>query len=285
MLENNVLLLFFAILGGVIPPLIWLFFWLHEDAHPEPKPMIVATFLGGVLIVPLAIILENIFTPQALFSLADQAYSVLQNVPFPFQTPESLMLFAALLPAVLIEEGLKFGAFFFIAYRNKNFDEPVDALVYLITAALGFAAFENILFFLSNSGAGDVLTTHNIFLSADLPRAFIVNNLRFIGANLLHIVASGFIGVAIGLSFYKTSMRKFWYIFIGFIAATLLHLFFNYFIIIFRESPVTVFVALWVLAILLILLFERVKEVRKKIFHLIILKKTTVISYEHQQEA
>jgi RsiW-degrading membrane proteinase PrsW (M82 family) len=61
MLENNILLLFFAILGGALPPLIWLFFWLHEDAHPEPKPMIVATFLGGVLIVPLAVILENIW--------------------------------------------------------------------------------------------------------------------------------------------------------------------------------------------------------------------------------
>ena len=30
-------ILFFAIAGGFIPSLLWLWFWLKEDSNPEPR--------------------------------------------------------------------------------------------------------------------------------------------------------------------------------------------------------------------------------------------------------
>jgi len=53
----------------------------------------------------------------------------------------------------------------------------------------------------------------------------------------------------------------------GFVGAVVLHLLFNYFIIIFKNNPVVVFAVVWILAVGLIALFERVKQVRKKIIY------------------
>jgi RsiW-degrading membrane proteinase PrsW (M82 family) len=42
----------FAVLGGVLPPLIWLWFWLKEDTRrPEPKALIGLAFLSGILAI------------------------------------------------------------------------------------------------------------------------------------------------------------------------------------------------------------------------------------------
>jgi RsiW-degrading membrane proteinase PrsW (M82 family) len=229
--------------------------------------MIVAAFLGGVFIVPVAVILENIYTSELLFTLVTRAQDTFGSSSHFFQTTESFALLLALLPAVIIEEGLKLAAFLVIAYPSRYVDEPVDAIIYLISVALGFAAFENVLFFLNGIGSTDYVTVHNVFLSAEVPRAFLVNNLRFIGANLLHLVASGFIGVFLGLAFYKNTVSKIFYILNGFLGAVLLHLMFNYFIIILKNNPIIVFAAVWVFSVLLIVLFERVKQVRKRILY------------------
>ena len=48
-----------AFLGGLIPVFIWLWFWEHEDKHPEPKRLIGASFVAGMVCVALAIPLER----------------------------------------------------------------------------------------------------------------------------------------------------------------------------------------------------------------------------------
>jgi RsiW-degrading membrane proteinase PrsW (M82 family) len=47
-------------------------------------------------------------------------------------------------PAAFVEEGFKFLVFYFIVLKLKDFDEPMDALVYGVTVSLGFATLENI---------------------------------------------------------------------------------------------------------------------------------------------
>jgi len=87
--------------------------------------------------------------------------------------------------------------------------------------------------------------------------------LRFIGATLLHVVASSIIGIFIGFSFYKRKIFKFFMIIIGLAAAITLHSFFNFFII--RgtdESILAVFAGLWVAVIFLILILEKVKKIK-----------------------
>ena len=40
-----------AFILGLIPALVWLWFWLKEDIHPEPAKMITLSFIGGMVAV------------------------------------------------------------------------------------------------------------------------------------------------------------------------------------------------------------------------------------------
>jgi RsiW-degrading membrane proteinase PrsW (M82 family) len=97
-------------------------------------------------------------------------------------------------------------------------DEPIDYPMYFIAAALGFAALENVLFLiqpLSNSG---------------MVVGALTGNLRFLGSTLLHAIASGMIGSALGLSYYRGWFANKIYLLIGIASAITLHSLFNFFI-------------------------------------------------------
>ena len=50
-----------ALLVGIVPSLIWLWFWLKEDSRrPEPRGMILRTFLAGMAAVPLVLPFEKL---------------------------------------------------------------------------------------------------------------------------------------------------------------------------------------------------------------------------------
>lgn len=55
--------------------------------------------------------------------------------------------------AGLVEETFKFLVIYLFIWKNKNFDEPFDGIVYATFASLGFALVENILYVFEN-GAG-----------------------------------------------------------------------------------------------------------------------------------
>src|SRR4051812_8670442 len=88
--------------AGILPALIWLWFWLHEDRkHPEPLSRVVLAFLGGMGAVILAIPLEQ---------------GVIHDLN---STHQLITVWAA------IEELLKFGMVYFIALRSRSNDEPL----------------------------------------------------------------------------------------------------------------------------------------------------------------
>lgn len=214
---------------GVIPALIWLWFWLKEDIHPEPAKMLTLSFLGGMVAVILVLPLQQM---------------ILDN--FRDQTSLSFFLWAVL------EETFKFGMVYFIALRRRVNDEPVDSIIYLIVSALGFVALENTLFLTNQVQAGDFFGV------------FITGNLRFVGASLLHIMASSTVGICMALSFYKNQFQKYLYIFVGLIIATILHYSFNIYIMNDTTSNVLlIFGAVWIGIIVLLLGFEKVKHIQK----------------------
>ncbi len=220
-----------AFLGGVVPAFIWLFFWLLEDrVHPEPKRYIFYSFLAGMGAVLLALPLER-FTQG-------------------FLSTNSFMLF---LSWATIEELLKFGAAYFVALRFAVYDEPLDAVVYLVTAALGFSALENALFLWTPLQQGDML------------RALVTEDLRFMGATLLHTLASVTIGVSLALSFYKPAALRKRYVLIGVILAILLHTSFNFFILQAGNSATFwIFLCIWIGIIATLLIAERLKQPTKE---------------------
>jgi RsiW-degrading membrane proteinase PrsW (M82 family) len=149
----------------------------------------------------------------------------------------------------IVEEGLKYLAVYLGGLRLSFYDEPVDAMIYMVTAALGFAAIENTLFILSAlKGLGGV-------------DYILTGNFRFLGATLVHIVASAIIGSVIGLSFGQSRLKRLSYFTVGFIFATMLHALFNYFIITTDSDLIfIIFGVLWLAGVLIIFLFERVKD-------------------------
>lgn len=218
-------LILLAILGGVLPALLWLAFWLMEDrCQPEPKRYIIFVFFGGAIAVFIALWMEQRAT----------AY---------FEGTALLLVWAT------IEELLKFGAAYFIALRTSVFDEPLDALIYMVTAALGFSAFENVLFLLTPLQNGDVF------------RTIITGDLRFIGASLLHSLSSATIGIALAFAFYKSVKARRMAAVVGVVLAILLHTLFNFFILgTGGDMTFWIFLCIWFGIVVVLFLTEQIKQ-------------------------
>ncbi|MDO8430514.1 MAG: PrsW family glutamic-type intramembrane protease [Candidatus Taylorbacteria bacterium] len=225
------MIILYALLAGVLPALLWLWFWLREDnLHPEPRSLITKSFLGGMVAVALAVIFEK----YAFDIISDQVYRYIT--------------WAA------IEEIVKFMAVALIALHSRHMDEPIDAMIYCISVALGFSALENALFILSPLDSGHIM------------RGIVTGNMRFIGATLVHTVCSAIIGFMIGITYYKNVFWKTLALVLGLILAIVLHAGFNLSII---DETVTntlkVFSWVWIAVVILIILFEEIKSVREKI--------------------
>ncbi len=215
-----------AFLSGVVPALLWLWFWLREDTRKaEPKGLITMVFIVGMLTVLLVLPLQRL-TQTFLF-------------PHNFE----LICFAA------IEELMKLIMVLLVVFNTDQIDEPTDWPIYLMTLAVGFAGLENTLFLLKPFALGQTAV------------GLMTSELRFLGSTLLHSVASGTIGVAMGLSYFSGNLKKFFYIIIGIIASIALHSAYNFFIMKDEGSNfLQVFSFLWVGAILIMLIFEKLRR-------------------------
>ena len=160
-------LIFVAVIGGVLPALLWLFFWLREDrCEPEPRRYIIFAFLAG-----------------------------------------------------------------------------------MAAGALGFAALENTFFLITPLQQGDIL------------RSVVMGDLRFVGATLLHTLASATVGLSLALSYYKPALERKLYALAGVILAIFLHLVFNFFIL--QEgsgATFWMFLVIWVGIVGVFLMTERIKQ-------------------------
>lgn len=231
----NFTIILFSFLAGILPALIWLLFLLREDARcPEPKQLIALTFLAGMVSVGLALPLEH-FVCSYWNACASAA---LTNTTV-------LLLWA------IIEETLKYAVVATVILWRRAVDESLDYVIYMITAALGFAALENALFLVGPFSLGN------------FSDGFLTNNLRFVGSTLLHVVASAAIGFTLAFSItYKRSIR------IaastgGLVLATALHMLFNVLIISGDGSTtIAAFFTVWTGVLISFVLFEVLKYYR-----------------------
>jgi len=231
---------FFAFVGGLLPALLWLWFWLREDLHPEPRRILLLTFTAGMVMAIVALFLE-------------QGTNVLITKWFVF-LPKWLFSVILLFVWAAIEEIAKYIAARRAALRLSSFDEPVDALIYLITAALGFAALENILFLLKVFGGHGMLA------------GLITGNLRFLGATLLHVISSAIVGASVAFSFFHKEklMRN---VLGGLLFATILHTLFNFFIINSGDTNLfKILIPLWLAVVILFFIFEKIKGLKNNNF-------------------
>lgn len=116
--------LWYVLILGLAPAIFWLwYFYLKDRYAPEPRAWIVRIFLLGMLsTIPIAII-------EGLIGVA-----------IPSE------VFLAVVVAPVVEEVGKFLVVYWFVFRRPVFDEPIDGIVYAVTAALGFAALENVVY-------------------------------------------------------------------------------------------------------------------------------------------
>lgn len=209
---------------GLLPSFAWLIFYLEEDPHPEPKKLVFEAFLAGAVSTFIVLGAQTFFNSWAI----DRGIATHTFLSFLFLAG--------------IEEFFKFGAAWIVISKNRdNFDEPVDAMIYLIVVALGFAAVENMA---AAFNAGEL--------------AFETTTLRFIGATLLHTLSSGLLGYYWALSLIRINKKI---LLFGFILATLLHTIFNYLIIKYEPAIVpTTFLIIF--AIFILYDFEKLKKIK-----------------------
>ena len=147
-----------------------------------------------------------------------------------------------------MEEVIKFYAVKFTVFNNPEFDEPVDAMIYMVTAGLGFAAIENVLITFQTfpDGTGAVLS---------------LLTLRFVGATLLHALSSALLGYFLAMAwFFQNHHKKL--LIVGLAIATMFHFTFNIIIASFENqvsSLVYTTSLLLMMSFLVSILFDRMR--------------------------
>ncbi len=186
------LLLLLAILPG-----IGLSYYIYyQDLHDkEPGRKLVMCFILGMFSTFPAIIMEE--------------YGM--SLGFHDQT-DNLLIIAGFAFAVIAfsEEFVKFFILRFYAYPSKEFDEPMDGIVYAVMIGMGFATLENVLYAFE-FGLGTVI-------------------LRMLTAVPAHAAFAVLMGYYVGLA--KFNPEKKWQLQLqGFFLAVLAHGAYDFFIL------------------------------------------------------
>jgi RsiW-degrading membrane proteinase PrsW (M82 family) len=119
-----------VLLASLAPVFIILFYVYFRDKYEkEPLRMLGKALLGGVLIIP-----PVIFVEQWLSALS------------PFSGRVGAAAWHAFAVAASTEEVFKYLALYLIIWKSPSFNEKFDGIVYAVFVSLGFAAVENIMY-------------------------------------------------------------------------------------------------------------------------------------------
>ena len=159
------MVLFRCILLATAPAVFWMWLYYRRDRwEPEPKLLVLKLFGYGVLMaIPVWYLQPFLPGPE------DRLYDNFVRVAF-------LEEFFKLLPLV------------WFAHRRREFNEPMDGIVYAVAAALGFATVENVIYAM-------VLGPKLL-----LARAFT--------STLAHVGFSGLIGYAFGAARFRAKGER-----------------------------------------------------------------------------
>ncbi len=169
---------------SLLPGLLWVYFFYRKDKYePEPASLVLKAFVYGALaVIPVGII-ESPFA------------QVMDN-------PSNLFTLFLLTVGIVgvVEETAKFAVIRYTIFKDSEFDEILDGIIYSVAAGLGFAALENLLY------------TY-VF-------GFQVGLIRAVVTSLIHASFSGIMGYYLGKAKLEDQSS---FIYIGLIQVILLH--------------------------------------------------------------
>lgn len=175
------------LLLSLLPGLIWIILIYRSDRYdPEPKKNILKAYILGALSVFPTMIIESRLDLGSDLSMA-------------------------VITAPIVEEVLKFLVFMIFFYHHRDFDEPLDGIIYACSIALGFASLENIFY---------------VFSALEYERVYEVAGLRAFLSIPGHFLFSALWGYAAGVT--KFRLKRGVTLGAGLMAAILLHAGFNF---------------------------------------------------------
>lgn len=124
---------------AVAPGIFWMWYFLARDRlNPEPRRLVARVFFLGAGAAIASGFIEYFFFRATGIRLDGS------RLPH---------LLAGAAAVGLIEEGAKFLSVYAGIYRNAEFDEAIDGIVYTVAAGMGFATLENLQFVLTGGAA------------------------------------------------------------------------------------------------------------------------------------
>ncbi|NLU54742.1 MAG: PrsW family intramembrane metalloprotease [Firmicutes bacterium] len=206
-----------TLVWGILPALLWLLYFYLQDRFPEPPKVVFRVFVFGALAIIPAVIIEMRYVTE-LWQGAPILSSILVNYGV-VATAEELSKLASMV--ISLE-------------KAKVIDSPVDGLVYGVSAGLGFATLENILYI--NSFGMQVAPVRAIF------------------SNLAHALFTGVLGYHYARSILLDKKSEIWK---GILWAVFLHGSYNFILISGVVSPI------WAI-VLLAVAFYKVSQVFRR---------------------
>ncbi len=215
------------LLATILPSIFIISLFVFSDKFREPKFEIIKVFFYGILITIPAYFL-NSYIGDALQ-----------------KTQLSIALINSFFTAAPVEEGLKLSVLYFLVYKMKDFNEPIDGIVYGVCASLGFATLENIYY---------VYLLADYFETSSMSLAL----LRAFSAVPAHAVFGLFMGYFfMRYSFIKKGDNLIFAFFVPFG----LHSFYNFFIF---STPIIGYAVIIIAWVIGLRLFSRLKKTQKR---------------------
>ena len=216
------------LLATILPSILIILFFVYSDKFKEPRGEIIKVFFYGILITIPAYFLNTY--------IGDFFYA---------NTRVSENLISSFLTAAPVEEGLKLSVLYYFVYKMKDFNEPMDGIVYGVTVSLGFATLENFYY---------VYLLADYFETTSMSLAI----LRSFSAVPAHAV----FGVFMGYFFMKYAfIKKGDNLFFAFIVPFVLHGCYNLFTASNFFVSLTLILISWIVALRL---FSRLKKTQKR---------------------
>jgi len=120
---------------------IGVYIYLKDRHEKEPISLLIKSFFYGVFSIFVTLLISSIISQFVTINELDVSEQAVH----------------AFIIVALVEEFSKFIFVRGILYRNKNFNEPFDGIVYAVIVSMGFATFENI-FYVAEGGLSVALT-------------------------------------------------------------------------------------------------------------------------------
>lgn len=128
-----------TLLTAVIPGLLICYFIVKQDKHEkEPIPLLAICFGLGIAIFYAARIGEGF--------MDDLIAPFIEENELNRNTHFGVLFYDAFIRTALVEEFLKIIILLSIPFNHKQFNEPMDGIVYAVMIGMGFAIIENIIY-------------------------------------------------------------------------------------------------------------------------------------------